>query len=71
MIIQELVPREKIGRISGVDTLGSVGLMPLAQGVGGLLTDSLGPAVMCVICGVFCLITNVTPLFVRDIRAMK
>ncbi len=71
VIIQERVPREKLGRVSSVDTLGSVGLMPLAQGVGGLLIDSLGPASMCVLSGVFCLITNVAPLFVRDIRTMK
>ena len=71
VIIQEQVPREKLGRVSSVDTLGSIGLMPLAQGIGGVLTDSLGPATICVLSGAFCLITDVIPLFVRDIRAIK
>lgn len=71
IIIQEIVPREKLGRVSSLDTLGSIGLMPIAQGLGGLLTDLIGPATICVISGFFCLITTVMPLCVRDIRTME
>jgi MFS family permease len=71
IIIQEMIPREKLGRVSSLDTLGSIGLMPIAQGLGGLLTDFIGPATICVISGLFCLITNVIPLCVRDIRTME
>jgi MFS family permease len=71
IIIQEMIPREKLGRVSSLDTLGSIGLMPIAQGVGGWLTDVIGPATICVISGLFCLITTALPLSVRDIRTMQ
>jgi MFS family permease len=71
ILIQEMVPREKLGRVSSVDTLGSVGLMPIALGLGGLLTDVMGPAMICMLSGFFCLITTVIPLCVRDIRTME
>jgi len=45
--LQELVPPEKLGRVSSVDALGSFVLLPVGYGLTGILTDRLGaPAVL-------------------------
>ena len=44
--MQELVPREKLGRVTSIDALGSFVLLPLGYGLTGWATDRLGaPAV--------------------------
>lgn len=69
-IMQEMIPREKLGRVLSIDTLGSLGMAPAAQGLGGILVDSIGPAMVCMLGGLLCLITTLLPLSVRDIREM-
>lgn len=70
-IMQELIPRDKLGRVLSLDTLGSLALGPAAQGLGGLLTDAVGPAMVCMLGGSLCLITTIIPLAVREIRQME
>jgi DHA3 family tetracycline resistance protein-like MFS transporter len=41
--MQELVPAEKLGRVSSVDWLGSLSLQPIGLAVVGVLTDVIGP----------------------------
>jgi MFS family permease len=41
--LQELVPRDKLGRVSSIDALGSFVLLPLGFGLAGWATDRLGP----------------------------
>lgn len=67
-ITQEMIPREKLGRVLSLDTLGSKAMVPVAQGLGGFLTDGVGPALVCIMSGVLCLITVIIPLLVRDVR---
>ena len=70
-IMQEMIPREKLGRVMSLDTLGSFAMAPAAQGLGGILTDLIGPAMVCILGGSLCLVTIVIPLFAREIREMK
>ena len=42
-VLQELVPDEKLGRVSSIDALGSFGLLPLGYGLAGILADRFGP----------------------------
>jgi MFS family permease len=70
-IIQEMVPSEKLGRVLSIDTLGSMAMTPFAQGVGGIVVDSIGPAMVCILGGSLGLITAIAPLFVREIREMQ
>ena len=44
--LQELVPREKLGRVTSIDALGSFVLLPLGFGLTGWATDRLGPPVV-------------------------
>ena len=50
-MLQELVPREKLGRVSGVDTVGSLALLPVGLGLAGLATEAWGAAAVFVIGG--------------------
>ena len=49
--LQELVPREKLGRVAGVDTVGSLALLPVGLGLAGLATEAWGPSAVFVIGG--------------------
>ena len=67
-IIQEVTPREKLGRVLSFDTFGSLAMAPAAQGLGGILTDAVGPATVCILSGLLCTVTTIIPLFVQEIR---
>jgi MFS family permease len=41
--LQEQVPRDKLGRVSSIDALGSFALLPLGYGLTGWATDRFGP----------------------------
>jgi DHA3 family tetracycline resistance protein-like MFS transporter len=49
--LQELVPREMLGRVNSVDMLGSFVFLPLGFGGVGWLTDQIGPMPMFLACG--------------------
>lgn len=51
--MQELVPPDKLGRVSSVDWLGSLCLQPIGLVVTGALTDRIGPAWVFIGGGVF------------------
>ena len=70
-LLYELVPNEKLGRVSSVDLLGSLGLLPLGYVLAGWLSDRSGPASVFLIGGLSVVVLNCIPLFLRDIRAIK
>jgi MFS family permease len=49
--VQELVPREALGRVFSLDALGSFVLLPVGFGLAGWATDWLGPAQVFVLGG--------------------
>jgi DHA3 family tetracycline resistance protein-like MFS transporter len=49
--LQEMVPAEKLGRVSSIDALGSFVLMPIGFALAGVLTDTIGPVLVFVIGG--------------------
>jgi MFS family permease len=49
--LQEMVPPEKMGRVSSIDAFGSFVLMPAGFAFAGWLTDSIGPALVFVLGG--------------------
>jgi DHA3 family tetracycline resistance protein-like MFS transporter len=44
--LQELVPRDLLGRVASIDMLGSFALVPIGYGLAGWATDLLGPALV-------------------------
>lgn len=69
-VLQEMVPQDKLGRVSSVDWLGSLALQPIGLGVAGVLTDRLGPAWVFLAGGGLNLALNLLGLAVRGIREL-
>ncbi|MFL5628631.1 MAG: hypothetical protein ACJ788_23875 [Ktedonobacteraceae bacterium] len=70
-LLYELVPNEKLGRVSSVDLLGSLGLLPLGYVLAGLLSDRFGPPAVFLCGGLLMVILDIIPLFLRDIRKLQ
>lgn len=70
-LLYELVPNEKLGRVSSVDLLGSLGLLPLGYVLAGLLSDRFGPPAVFLYGGLLMVILDIIPLFLRDIRKLQ
>ncbi|MDE3231478.1 MAG: MFS transporter [Chloroflexota bacterium] len=66
--MQELVPPDKLGRVSSVDWLGSLCLQPIGLTVVGALTDVIGPAWMFVAGGLVSMALTLLGLLSREIR---
>ncbi len=70
-LLYELVPPEKLGRVSSVDLLGSLGLLPIGYLLAGWLGDRLGPPTVFLFGGAFMVVVNLIPLLFRDIRQLQ
>jgi MFS family permease len=69
--IQQLVPADKLGRVSSIDWIGSLAFEPIGLAVIGILTDRLGPSpVFLVAGGLNAGLTLVAMLAVRGIREL-
>jgi DHA3 family tetracycline resistance protein-like MFS transporter len=68
--MQEIVPADKLGRVSSVDWLGSLSLQPIGLAVMGALTDAIGPAWVFIVGGVFSLLLTLLGLLSRGIREL-
>jgi MFS family permease len=70
-LLYELVPGDKLGRVSSVDLLGSLGLLPIGYVLAGWLGDRLGPSTVFLLAGMVMIVLNTIPLFLRDIRELE
>lgn len=69
-LLHELVPNDKLGRVSSIDAFGSFCLLPISYLLAGVLADHIGPAWVFVAGGVFNLVLSAIALCIRDIRAL-
>jgi MFS family permease len=69
-VLQELVPVDKLGRVSSVDMLGSYCLLPIGFVIVGILADKISPSWVFIGGGILVMILAVSALFVRDIRRL-
>ena len=67
-LLQELVPNEKLGRVSSIDMLGSFVLLPLGFGLTGLLVEGIGPAWTFVLGGSLTTLIGALVLLLPQIR---
>ena len=67
-LLQELVPNEKLGRVSSIDMLGSFVLLPLGFGLTGLLVEGIGPAWTFVLGGSLIALIGALVLLLPQIR---
>jgi DHA3 family tetracycline resistance protein-like MFS transporter len=68
--LQELVPSERLGRVSSVDALGSYGLLPVGYGLAGVAADRLGAPAVFVIGGAVSAIVVALPLLHPAVRGL-
>lgn len=69
-IMQEMVPPEKLGRVTSVDWLGSLSLQPIGLFVVGALTDIVGPNWMFLAGGAISLGLTLIGFIPRSIRRL-
>ena len=69
-IMQDLVPPEKMGRVSSVDTLGSYVLLPLGFAFTGWLIDMIGVSNVFIAAGSVTVIVSLLPLLNSSIRKL-
>lgn len=68
--LQEMVPADKLGRVSSVDWMGSLLLQPVGLAVVGALTDAIGPSWVFIAGGALNLALTLIGLASREIRAL-
>ncbi len=68
--LQELVPMEKLGRVSSVDWVGSLALMPVGLALVGVLTDRVGASWVFMAGGALNLALELIALTVPGIRKL-
>ncbi len=67
-LLQEIVPQEKMGRVTSVDMLGSFVLLPLGFAFTGWLVDGIGVTIVFVAAGVVTAVLCALPLLHPAIR---
>jgi DHA3 family tetracycline resistance protein-like MFS transporter len=69
-ILQEMVPNEKLGRVSSIDMLGSFALLPIGFGFVGWAIDRIDASTVFVICGGITVFLAIIGLSFKSIRAV-
>jgi MFS family permease len=69
-VLQEMVPSEKLGRVSSVDFVGSFLFQPLGLAAIGFLTDAVATPWIFFACGLLSLLLNASGFLVRGIREL-
>jgi MFS family permease len=68
--LQEMVPQERLGRVSSIDALGSFVFLPVGFAFAGILSDRLGPANVFVLGGSLVTLLAAGMLLVPSIRRL-
>ncbi len=66
--LQQMVPREQLGRVSSIDQLGSYALIPLGMGTVGWATDLIGASQVFLIGGLISAALGAAGLLIPAIR---
>jgi MFS family permease len=69
--LQDLVPREFLGRVASIDNLGSYAFLPLSYGITGWATDRFGAAMVFIIGGALTAALPALGLTHRSIRRLN
>ena len=69
-LLQDLVPRELLGRVVSIDNLGSYAFLPLSYGISGWATDRFGAAMVFVIGGAATAVLPALGLTHRAVRRL-
>jgi hypothetical protein len=67
-MLQQLVPRELLGRVSSLDWMMSVGLVPLSFALTGPIADAIGPETTLIWAGILGAVFMFGLIFVPGVR---
>lgn len=70
-LLQELVPVEKLGRVSSIDLMGSYVFLPIGLAFIGILTDRFGPSLIFIFGGILTILLLSIGLCFHDIRRLQ
>lgn len=69
-LLQELIPEDKLGRVSSIEMAGSFLLLPIGYVLVGVLTDHIGPGWTFIIGGILNFVLVAIALSIRSIRQL-
>ncbi len=69
-MLQQLVPRDRLGRVASIDALGSYALLPIGFGITGWFTDRVGPPMVFLIGGALTVALAAVGLLHPSIRGL-
>ncbi|WP_201361144.1 MFS transporter [Dictyobacter formicarum] len=70
-LMQELVPKELLGRVSSIDQLGAWSLLPLGYALTGVATDRFGPSLVFLVASLGNILLALIALIVPAIRRQE
>ncbi len=70
IVLQQLIPSDKLGRVSSIDMMGSLCLTPIGFTLGGIVTDHIGPRLMFIGCGLISALLPIIALTVHGVRQL-
>lgn len=70
-LLYELVPNEKLGRVTSVDHIGALCMLPVGYVLAGWLSDQFGPTSVFLLGGLMMVVLNSLPLLLRGIREIE
>ncbi len=68
LTLQEMIPQDRLGRVSSIDALGSLAFLPIGFAFAGILTERFGPADVFVLGGCLVILLSIGMLLVPSIR---
>src|SRR6266508_58654 len=69
-LLQERIPNEQLGRVSSIDAMGSISLMPVGMALAGWATVAFGPALVFIVGGALTALVGITAMLHPAIRAL-
>lgn len=69
-LLQERIPNEQLGRVSSIDAMGSISLMPIGMVLAGWATGAFGPALVFIVGGALTALIGITAMLHPAIRAL-
>lgn len=69
-LLQEKIPNEQLGRVSSIDAMGSMSLMPVGMALAGWATGTFGPALVFIAGGVLTAMVGMTAILRPAIREL-
>ena len=70
IVLQQMIPSDKLGRVSSIDMMGSLCLTPIGLALGGVVTDHIGPRLVFIGCGLISALLSTVGLAVRGVRQL-